>query len=105
MNTYEAVFILDDRQFEDGGEAFAKGVVDKIKSLGGKERKKESWGRKQTPRPLKKKHTSGIFWNFTFDLPASQVEALKNEYRLQDSVLRVTVFRYDKKLSPELQEA
>lgn len=105
MNTYEALFILDERQLKDGGEAFAKGVVDKIHSLGGKERKSESLGRKQFARPLKKKYTSGVYWDFVFDLSPSQVNALKDEYRLQDSVLRVAVFLYDKNLAPELQEA
>jgi len=100
LKTYEAVFILDERQFEDEGKSFAQEVMDKVRELGGTERKTESMGRKQFARPVGK-HNSGIYWNFVFDLPSSAVNSLKNEYRLMDAVLRVSVFEYDAPTVPE----
>jgi len=103
LKTYEAVFILDERQFDDEGKAFAQKVIDKITELGGSERKTESLGRRQFARPIGKQ-TSGIYWDFIFDLPSSQVNTLKEEYRLMESVLRMSVFLYEAPEVPEPQK-
>lgn len=91
MKTYEAVFILDERQFTDGGDAFAEEVVNHIETLGGRVRKKESMGRKQFARPIKKQK-SGIYWDFEFDMDPASVNAVSEQYRLNPAVFRVGVF-------------
>jgi ribosomal protein S6 len=94
LRTYEAVFILDDRKFEDAGEAFSREIGSHIKSLGGKGKERNSLGRKQFARPIGK-HVTGLYWGFVFDLDPSKVGTFQDKYRLNTSVLRLTVLQYE----------
>lgn len=98
MNTYEAVFILDERQYSDGGEAFADGIVQQVEKAGGRLLKKNAMGRRQFARPIRKQK-AGIYWNFIIEMEPEQVEPLKEAYRLDTTVFRAAVFLYE---GPEL---
>lgn len=91
MRTYEAVFILDDRKFEDGGDAFARDITSHIKGLGGKVKEKNGLGRKQFSRPIEK-HSAGLYWDFLFEMEPAKVGTFEDKYRLNTSVLRLNVF-------------
>lgn len=95
MKTYEAVFILDERHVEDGGEAFAAGVEKVIGTLGGKLVEKTSLGRKTFAREIKKKK-GGIYWQFVLELAPEKVAELQERYRLNQTVMRLEVFLYEK---------
>ncbi len=94
MRTYEAVFVLDERQYEDGGEAFSQELVKLIEELGGRVQERTSMGRKQFARPIRKQH-AGIYWDFIFAMDPEKVIELKEKYRLNDSVFRSEVFLYE----------
>ncbi|MFW5802314.1 MAG: 30S ribosomal protein S6 [Verrucomicrobiota bacterium] len=94
MKTYEAVFILDERYVEDGGEAFAADVEKVIGTLGGKPVEKKSLGRKTFAREIKKKK-SGIYWQFVLELAPEKVAELQERYRLNQTVMRLEVFLYE----------
>ena len=94
MRTYEAVFILDDRRYEDGGEAFAKDVVNLIEQLGGRLLERNPMGRRQFARPIRKRN-SGIYWDFILDMSPEKVAAFKERYRLDETVFRLQVMSYD----------
>ena len=67
MKTYEAIFILDDKKFDDHGDSFSRKVGEHIRSLGGKVKETNSLGRRQFARRIKKK-SAGQYWDFVFDL-------------------------------------
>ncbi|MFO7821254.1 MAG: 30S ribosomal protein S6 [Lentisphaeria bacterium] len=102
MKTYEAVFVLDERQFDDQGEAFSREVEKRITVLGGRLRDRIAMGRKQFARPVKKLN-AGVYWDFVFDLEPENVKPLKETYRLNDSVIRSEVFIFDAPEKPEVQ--
>jgi small subunit ribosomal protein S6 len=94
MNKYEAVFILDPKKVEDGGDAFIAQATTRIEEqLGGKVVETSSMGRKHFARPIGK-HRAGVYWDLLIDLAADQVAVLQDSYRLDSAVLRLQVFNY-----------
>ena len=104
MRTYEAVFILDPKKVEDGGEAFAKAAGELVVALGGKVQRCVSLGRRQFARPIGK-HKAGIYWDLAVDLSAANVATLKDRYRLNSTVLRLEVFLFCGGLGPDPDDA
>ena len=95
MKKYEAVFILNDRKFDDGGEAFSTKVVETLGQCEAVNVKKESLGRKAFARNIGKR-THGIYWCFYFDMAPGQVEDFQDKFRLEEHILRHVVYLYDK---------
>jgi small subunit ribosomal protein S6 len=94
LKAYEAVFILDERRFEDGGEAFAERFCELVGQLGGAVKQRNPMGRRQFARPIRKLR-AGIYWDFILDMPAENVAELKERYRLDENVLRLVVMIYE----------
>lgn len=94
MNKYEAIFILNPKKVEDGGAAFiaeaTKRIVDQH---GGRVNETTDMGRKHFARPIGK-HRAGVYWDLLVDLPADQIAALQESYRLDSAVLRLQIFTY-----------
>ena len=99
MRTYEAVLILASRGVEDGGETFAQDVTKYVQSLGGVMKKRVSVGRKQFSYPIKKQR-AGIYWHMLFDLDPAKTATLQDRYKLNNTVLRLEVFRYEEPPKP-----
>jgi small subunit ribosomal protein S6 len=99
LKTYEAVFILDPKKVEDGGEALAKGVSEQAEALGGKVQRAVPLGRRQFARPLGK-HRAGVYWDIVLDLQNEAVAAFKDRYRLNSAVLRLEVFLFEEGSDP-----
>ena len=99
MKKYESVFILDESKLEGGAETFAASITAYVESLSGKVLESETMGRKTFCQPIGKK-TGGVYWNFILELSADQVVAFKENYRLNQSVLRQEVFTYDRPEKP-----
>ena len=95
MRKYESVFILNDRKFEDGGEAFSKKVEDTLKSCNASGISKENIGRRPFARPIGKR-THGLYWSFYFQMSPDQVENFQDQFRLEENVLRHVVFNDDR---------
>lgn len=94
MNTYETVFILDNRKVDDRGEGFSRGVRQHIESLGGSVDHVESLGRKTFARPIGR-HRAGVYWDFIMQLDPARVDGFRERYRLDNTVLRLEMFRYE----------
>lgn len=90
MKKYEAVFILDMRKAEDDGKAFAAQFEEKIKSWGGTVNQSLFMGRKPFAREIKKRKT-GVYCDFFFELDPAKEALIREEYRLDERVLRVMV--------------
>jgi ribosomal protein S6 len=104
LRTYQAIFILDNKKIEDGGNAFSAEIEAQIEKLGGKVLKKESLGRKQFARMIKKQK-AGTYWNIIFDLSPDQVFTFTDSFKLNETVIRVAAFLYEAPPVAEKKEA
>lgn len=95
MKTYETVIILDDYNVQDEGKAFSEEFSSKISGAGGEMLKITPLGRKQFARKIKKRK-SGIYWDFVFKLEESEAHKLDDDYKLDDRVLRMQTYVYDR---------
>ena len=93
MRTYDIIFILDERKFEDGGDAFAKDVAAHLQSLGAVIKSKAGMGRRTFARPIGKS-TAGIYWEFIVDLDPAKVALFQEKYRLNAGVMRMQCSHY-----------
>jgi ribosomal protein S6 len=100
LRTYEIIFILDERQVEDGGKQLASQIEEKIQSLGGNLKKTEAMGRKQFARPMNKRITSGIYWDFVVEFAPDKVAEFKAAYKLDNRVLRLAIFNHEEPQMP-----
>ncbi len=94
MKTYEAVFILNERQVKDGGEALTQEIVEHLTNLGGRILRQENMGRRQFARPINKQ-TTGIYLNFVFEMAPDKANQIADRYQLNPSVTRVGVLNYE----------
>lgn len=99
MKTYETVIILDDYMVQDEGKAFAEEFASKISGAGGEIIKTTPLGRKQFAREMKKRKI-GFYWDFVIKIPGQEAKKMPDLYRLDERVLRLQVFVYDR---PEAQ--
>lgn len=96
MRQYEAIFILDDTQFEGSTEPFMEELGRYIGELGGQLDQQECWGRKRFARPINGQQ-GGTYWELAVQLPADQVDTLRQAFRLDKRVLRVAVYLKEEK--------
>jgi len=95
LKKYEAVFIIDERGSEDEGRGFSDEFGKLVSDLGGKIEETVPMGRKQFAREIRKRK-AGYYWDFVFTLTPDQVLSIRDRYRLDERVLRLQVFNYDR---------
>ena len=95
MKKYEIVFILDPQKVDDGGDAFVKQFDAAVVEMGGKLVSTDKMGRKQFATVIRKR-TTGFYWSLVVELPPAKVAALKERYHLDQTILRLRLFIYDK---------
>ena len=88
MKKYESVFILDVRKIEDEGNALSKEFTALVEGWGGKMNSVTPMGRLQFSYEIKKRK-AGIYWNFHFELGEDKVNLIREQYKLDDRVLRI----------------
>ena len=88
MKKYESVFILDVRKVEDEGNALNKEFTDLVAGWGGKMTSAVPMGRLQFSYEIKKRK-AGIYWDFHFELGEDKVNLIKEQYHLDERVLRI----------------
>lgn len=96
LRKYEAVFILDERKFDDGGDAFiTRKVAERIKTLGGEPLEHDNMGKRQLVYPINRKNT-GHYWAIIFNLAADKAKEFKDTYKLDAAVLKLEVFLHER---------
>lgn len=95
MKKYETVIILDDRKVQDEGKAFAEGFASAVSGAKGEMVSVNLLGRKPFAREIKK-HKSGIYLDFVFSAKESFAVDLPEKYKLDERILRLQVFAYDR---------
>ena len=99
MKTYETVIILDDRKVQDEGKALIEEFSSKVSRAGGEILKVTSLGRKQFARQMKKRK-SGFYWDFVLNLDEKEAKKLPEYFSLDERVLRLQTFIYDRPEAP-----
>ena len=99
MKTYETVIILDDHRIQDEGKTFVEEFSSKISRAGGAIIRVTSLGRKQFARQMKKRKT-GFYWDFVINLDEKEAKKLPEYYSLDERVLRLQTFVYDRPEAP-----
>ncbi|SRR6266496_2781243 len=89
MKKYEGLFILETAGKEEG----IKDVIDKISSeitaAGGKVETVQKMDKRNFTRVADRKHSSGFYVNFIFDIEPGAVNHLRQRFDLNDDVFRV----------------
>jgi len=88
MKKYEGLFILDTAGKEEG----IKDVIDKISSeitaAGGKVETVQKMEKRNFTRVADRKHTSGFYVNFIFEIAPGAVNHLHQRFALNEDVFR-----------------
>jgi len=88
MKKYEGLFILDTAGKEEG----IKDVIDKISAeitaAGGKVETVQKMEKRNFARVANRKHTSGFYVNFIFEIEPDAVNQLHQRFALKEDVFR-----------------
>lgn len=95
LKKYEAIFILDLRKVEDEGKAFSEEFAKLIQGFGGGINETVLMGRKQFAREIKKRK-AGVYVNFVFELDADKETQIRENFRLDERVLRILIINFDR---------
>ena len=95
LKKYEAIFILDIRKVDDEGAGVSSEIEALITKWGGEMIKSESLGRRQFAYEVKKRK-GGIYWNYVFTAMPDKVKELKENFRLDERVLRNMIINFDR---------
>ena len=95
LKKYEAIFILDIRKVDDEGAGVSSEIAALIEKWGGEMVKSDSLGRRQFAYEVKKRK-GGIYWNYVFTAAPDKVKELKENFRLDERVLRNMIINFDR---------
>jgi ribosomal protein S6 len=96
LKKYETIVILDERKIKDDGKVFLSEIEKLITDdLGGKFIEGVVMGKKQFAREIKKRKT-GLYLSVVHETPADKVALLKERYKLNETVLRMQTYNYDR---------
>lgn len=96
MKKYETIIILDERKIKDDGKEFLA-VIEKMitEEFGGKIIESVVMGKKQFAREINKRKT-GVYLSVVHEMAPDKVALVKDKYKLNDTVLRMQSYNYDR---------
>jgi small subunit ribosomal protein S6 len=89
MKEYEALFIIDPLRESSLKEVIGN-IHDVVNKAKGSVSKEENWGKKRLPYEIKK-NQEGIYYRIVFSADPLEISSLKNNYKLNSSILRSTI--------------
>lgn len=95
MREFELMFIMDGTMPEEEATAVASTVQSFISSKG-TILKADPWGRRRMAYPINKKQ-DGYYWVIAFECEPGEVDALKQQLRVNENVIRWMVTRPEHK--------
>ncbi|HEY5485870.1 MAG TPA: 30S ribosomal protein S6 [Candidatus Cryosericum sp.] len=95
MREFELMFIVDGTMPEEEATAIAATVQSFISSKG-TILKADPWGRRRMAYPINKKQ-DGYYWVIAFECEPGEVDALKQQLRVNENVIRWMVTRPEHK--------
>ena len=93
MKKYEVVVILDPQKVEGDGNAFSESIKSEMAAMGANLAREKFFNLRTFARPIKK-HKAGLYWDYVVEAEGTFVAALKEKYRLNQTVLRLAVFDF-----------
>lgn len=93
MKKYEVVVILDPQKVEGDGDAFSESIKSEMAAMGANLAREKFFNLRTFARPIKK-HKAGLYWDYVVEAEGTFVAALKDKYRLNQTVLRLAVFDF-----------
>lgn len=93
MKKYEVVVILDPQKVEGDGDAFSESIKSEMAAMGANLAREKFFNLRTFARPIKK-HKAGLYWDYVVEAEGTFVAALKEKYRLNQTVLRLAVFDF-----------
>jgi len=96
LKKYETIVILDEKTLkDDGGEFLSRFEKVLTSECGGKIVGSEILGKKQFAREIKKRKT-GIYLDVVHEMEPDKVVPLRDKFKLDEMVLRMQTYSYDK---------
>ena len=92
MYPYEGMFLLDPVAHTADSEAVEKTVTSLIEKHGGKIRQADPWEERRLAYEIKG-HRRGIYLLVYFEMPGENVDAMRRETRITETILRQLVIR------------
>ena len=93
MKKYEVVVILDPQKVEGDGNAFSESIKSEMAAMGATLAREKFFNLRTFARPIKK-HKAGLYWDYVVEAEGTFVAALKDKFRLNQTVLRLAVFDF-----------
>jgi len=89
MNRYEGLFILETAGKEEGLKDLIDKISAEIAAAGGKVETVQKMDKRNFTRVADRKHNSGFYVNFIFEIAPGAVNQLRQRFDLNDEVFRV----------------
>ena len=94
MKKYDALYIFVGIAKDDALEANLDKALAEVTRLGGNVLSKDSFGRRNFARPMKKRE-NGVYVKVRMELDPAKVDELVNRYHLVEEVFRVQILAVD----------
>jgi small subunit ribosomal protein S6 len=89
MKKYEGLFILESTGKEEGIKEIIDKISHEITSAGGKVENVQKMDKRNFTRVADRKHNSGFYVNFIFEIEPGAVNQLRQRFDLNEEVFRV----------------
>lgn len=103
-NFYEFTYILSSTLDEEARKAITTKLDSTITSNGGEIVETDEWGLKSFAYPINKQ-TSGYYVNQYFNAPAAVVPAIEKVIKIDETIVRFMVLKYDNKMKKHYELA
>jgi small subunit ribosomal protein S6 len=96
-NVYEGMFILDSNRFGRDSDAVSGQIQDIIEKAGGHLLVHRLWEERRLAYPIKGQR-KGTYWLTYFRLDSNQLSAVRRQFQLTDSILRMLLLKVDPRI-------
>jgi small subunit ribosomal protein S6 len=96
MKKYEAMFILKPDLKEDEVNSVGKQINESIIKSKGEVSLSEIWSNKRKLAYPIKKYNEGIYYRVNFSIQPTEIDGLKQIFRLNENILRVLILKLEK---------
>jgi ribosomal protein S6 len=104
MYPYEGMFLVDPVMHSADPAGVERGVTDLLEKHGAKVHKQEVWDERKLAYEIKG-HKRGVYLLVYFEMPGDNVDALRREGRITESVLRQLVIRIETDIPAYLEKS
>lgn len=97
VNVYDGMFIFDAGRYARDPEGISNQITKVIKDEGGEILVSRLWEERRLAYPIKG-HRKGVYWLVYFRLDGEKLAAVRQKFRLSESILRFLFLRVDPRI-------